>query len=190
MSAGKKMPLEIGLIVGGYLKMELKDYVEKIEIVGSVRRKKAEIGDVEVLFIPKYDNIIPEGEFFETNTNLADLFLQEKLETWMLHKRLDIKGAQRWGEKLKLAEFGIDKIPLDLFACTQETWICNYVMRTGGKESNTQIAMAAQKKGWEWRSTGIGFIDAETKEIAFIPKTERELFEAVGLPYLPPEERK
>jgi len=190
MSSGKKMPLEIGIIVGGYLKMELEKYVERIEIVGSVRRKKAEIGDVEVLYIPKFDNIIPEGEFFETNSNLVDLFLNKKLETWMLHKRLDIKGAQRWGEKLKLAEFGIDKIPVDLFACTHDTWICNFVMRTGGKESNTKIAMAAQKKGWKWESTGVGFIDAITKKTVCIPKTEQELFEAVGLPYLPPEQRK
>ena len=190
MSSGKKMPLEIGYLVGECVKMELKKYVEKIEIVGSVRRKKSEVGDVEVLYIPKFDNVIPEGEFFEINANLAEIFLKHRLESSMLHKRLDINGAQRWGEKLKLAEYGTKNIPLDLFACTPDTWICNFVMRTGGKESNTKIAIAAQKKGWEWKSTGVGFIDAETKEIAFIPKTERELFEAVGLPYLPPEQRK
>ena len=131
------MTLEWGQLIGEAIKIELAPYVERIAIVGSVRRQQAEVGDVEVLFIPKFGPVTPKGEFFEVNTNLADLFLNQRVESVMLHKRLNINGSPSWGEKLKLAEYGTQHIPLDLFACTHETWMCNYLMRTGGKISNT-----------------------------------------------------
>ncbi len=59
---------------------------------------------------------------------------------------------------------------------------------------NTEIASAAQRKGWKWNPYGVGF----SKERKALRKTtidlhcvasEREVFEFVKLPFLEPWER-
>lgn len=193
MSKGDKFPLLVGEVVAAVLKMEMEggfthpSVVERCMVVGSVRRKKEYVGDVELLYIPKFGPIDNPNELFPTTENLADVMLERLMQTDMLEHRLNKLGNSSWGDKIKMALYGTEKIPLDLFACTPETWICNVVCRTGSKDTNMQIAQAALKRGWKWKSTGEGF--EKDGKIVYRPKTERDVFEAVGLTCLEPENR-
>jgi len=60
------------------------------------------------------------------------------------------------------------------------------VVTTGGAKTNRRIANAAREKGWRFHPSGDGF---HTPDGHITYNTEQEVFEAVGLPYLPPEQR-
>jgi hypothetical protein len=60
------------------------------------------------------------------------------------------------------------------------------VVRTGGKVTNQRIAMAAIKKDWHLQAYGAGF---STPQGDVICKSERDVFELVGLRYLEPWQR-
>jgi DNA polymerase/3'-5' exonuclease PolX len=60
------------------------------------------------------------------------------------------------------------------------------VVRTGGEKTNKRIAMAAIRKGWHLKAYGSGFSTPDSDAVC---KSERDVFELVGLRYLPPEQR-
>lgn len=62
------MKLEQAQQIAEALKADLKPYCEKIEIGGSIRRKKPEPNDIELVCIPK---------FAEVGTGQASLFGEE-----------------------------------------------------------------------------------------------------------------
>ena len=189
MSAGCKMTLATAQVVGGLIKRELEkaDAVEKCEIVGSVRRGNPEVGDVEILYIPRFEERTPTGSIFPELVNLADIVFEKMLRSGLLSKRISKTGNEMWGDKNKLALYNGD-LAVDLFSCTEKTWVCNFLCRTGGKETNKNIAIAARKKGLKWRSTGEGFEGSEGK-LFFRPRFEYDIFDIVGLDYLEPEDR-
>ena len=189
MSAGEKMTLGTAQVVGGLIKRELEnaEAVKKCEIVGSVRRGNAEVGDVEILYIPRYAEQVPAGGMFPEMVNLADLVFEKMLRSGLLSKRISKAGNEMWGDKNKLALYN-QSLAVDLFSCTEKTWVCNLLCRTGGKETNKNIAIAARKKGLKWLSTGEGFEDSDGK-LFFMPQSERNIFDLVGIDYLEPEER-
>ena len=78
-------------------------------------------------------------------------------------------------------------IGVDIFSTDEKCWPVALVVRTGGKETNKRIAMAALKRGWRFRAYGDGFDTPDGHIRCF---SERGVFEAVGLPYLPPEQRR
>lgn len=166
---------------------------ERVLICGSIRRKKEMVGDVEILFVPK----IFAGratDFFAapSNESAADVVLADLLKSGVLAKRRNVNGSEMWGEKNKLAVHVPTGIPVDLFAATQANWFNYLVCRTGPAESNTRIAMAAQRKGWKWNPYGSGFsrggaLAGEREEIEI--RSEEEVFAFVGLPFTPPEGR-
>jgi len=60
------------------------------------------------------------------------------------------------------------------------------VCRTGPAESNTQICMAAERRGWKWDPYSPGFVDRHTCAVVFRARNEKEVFNAVGLTYAEP----
>ncbi len=77
-------------------------------------------------------------------------------------------------------------IAVDILSTDARCWAVALVVATGGATTNKRIAAAAGKKGWHFRTSGDGF---DTPDGHITCSTEQEVFEAVGLPYLPPEQR-
>lgn len=66
---------------------------------------------------------------------------------------------------------------------TPETWGTLVLIRTGSAEHNIKLSMIAQKKGLKLSHSGL------TKNGEVITSTEKEIFKALDLPYVEPEER-
>ncbi len=164
------------------------DAVERIQIAGSIRRRKPQVGDIEILYIPTY-RTLPPADFFSTKPllqNCVDEIISTLILSGHLEKRLNKDGHETWGEKNKLARAVKTGIPVDFFATTEECWFNYLVCRTGSAQSNIRIAAAAQAIGWKWNPYGPGFSrGSERHQIA----SEEEVFHFVGLDYLPPEAR-
>lgn len=182
--------LEPALQVAVALRDALLGSVERIEIVGSLRRRKPLVGDVELIYIPRIEpRPNPASLFGEpVETNIADDTLAGLLAAGALAKRLNAAGRAAYGQHNKLLVHTATGIPVDLFAASRENWHNYLVCRTGGAESNVAVASAAQRKGWKWHPYGPGFT-GPAGEVHRV-QSEREVFEFVGLPYLEPHLRR
>jgi DNA polymerase/3'-5' exonuclease PolX len=180
---------EKALLVARFLCIYLADHCVRIEVAGSLRRRKAEVGDIELVFIP--DMQMEPVDFFTTNSvSCVDKVLEDMIRKGILAKRLNVRGGTAWGERNKLALHVESGIPVDLFAATSANWFNYLVCRTGPGESNIRIATAAQAKGWKWNPYGDGFSRPAGLGREIHPvKSEREVFEFVGLEYKEPWER-
>jgi DNA polymerase/3'-5' exonuclease PolX len=181
-----KFPRAAALDVARELTAWLDPVCEYLVFAGSLRRRKAEVGDIEVLYIPKYTTE-PDGLFDAKQVNLVDLTLEKMLFRRLIAKRLNKLDSETWGPKNKLAIHRQTGIPIDFFQATHTNRVNYLVCRTGSAITNTNIATAAIKKGWKWHPFDAGFTDEHGNLVPV--HTEQDVFNLVGLPYLEPWQR-
>lgn len=210
MSADKqRWPWDRAHAVAVELLHALEPACERLQFAGSLRRRKATVGDVEILYVPRVMSLPdPENLFAEKMpVNLAEGVIARLEKTGVLARRpvrraRDSELAQglaagtSFGPLNKLMLHVASGIPVDLFAATAENWFNYLVCRTGGAENNVAIASAAQRLGWKWNPYGVGFSqEAHDGPFGAVPErvhavsSEREVFEFVGLKYREPMER-
>ncbi len=170
------MELEKAKAIAEQIKAVLESSCRRIVIAGSIRRQKPDVGDIELLCIPKY----------VVGADMLDAKIQTMIYFDMLGYRLNKLGSKVYGPKNKLLVHLPSGIGLDVFSTTAECWPVALVVRTGGKVTNQRIATAALRKGYRFHAYGSGF---STRRGGIICRTEREVFEAVNLPYKEPWER-
>lgn len=194
MSDKVRYPYAVALQVAQDLKNCLLPFCDKIEIAGSLRRHRAHVGDIELLFVPKlaldpsslFRGITGDGPV--EMVDLADFHLNIMVRDGTLQKRKNIKGSFIWGEQNKLAVHVGSQIPVDFFSTTPKNWFVSLVIRTGGKQTNIALAMAARKSGLKLNPYGEGYTDLKTGRVLSC-NCESEVFSFVGLPYRRPEHR-
>lgn len=187
MSDKPKFPRAVALNVARAFCHALKPLCEWLIVAGSLRRRKEMVGDVEILYIPKTAEV--REDFFDRRVvSQVDVKLDEWLQRGFIVKRLHVGGGVvSWGRWNKYARHVVSGVPVDFFATTAAAKWNYLVCRTGGEHSNLEVASAAIRKGWKWNPTGEGFTDDHG---AIIPvRSERDVFEFVGLPYREPRER-
>lgn len=187
-----KFPRALAMEVAAELCRDMKPpgMTDRLIVAGSLRRRKDEVGDVEILYIPRIEprpdpqdllgNMIP--------TNLVDVYLQRLIERKVIEKRLNSNGAVMWGESNKLARHVATGVPVDFFSCNRANWWTLLVCRTGSKENNERICNAAIERGLKWNPY-LGFEDRYTSELLHVPQSEQDVFNRVGLTYIEPWER-
>lgn len=106
-SNSNRLPLERARQLANAVRDELAPGCQRIEIAGSIRRRKPEIGDIEIVCIPKRS-----GGLFDDQSAL-DPILAALEGTGRLRR---IKG----GEKYKQYEIVKAGVNLDLFICEPE----------------------------------------------------------------------
>ena len=167
------MELEKAREIAEELKEMLEGSCERIEIKGSIRRRKPEVSDIELLAIPKY-----VGGVDQLDRELGALVCQR-----ILGLRRNKRGFTAYGPKNKLMVHIPSGIGVDIFSTDDECWAVASVLRTGGKITNQRIATEAIKQGLRWHAYGRGFTGPKGEIICL---SERDVFERVGLPYKEP----
>jgi len=186
MSDKRKFPRAAAIEVCRIFVAMLTPYCSRLVVAGSLRRRKSEVGDIEILYIPKFTTE-PDGLFDSKRVNLVDRQLAGLLEIRTIEKRCNSLGSETWGDRNKLARHVASQIPVDFFQASDSNWFNYLVCRTGSAENNTRIASAAQAKGWKWHPYGAGFTDQEGSQVAV--QSEQDVFHLAGLPYLEPWQR-
>jgi DNA polymerase/3'-5' exonuclease PolX len=185
-----KYPRNAAIAVARELAEVLTPFCEpdRIKVAGSLRRMKQEVGDVEILYIPRKEvRPVPGDMFASREVDLVDLAVRDLMASGVLEIREGENGAKSYGPKNKFLRHVRTGIPVDLFATIETSWWNYLVCRTGPKESNMAIAEAAKSMGWHWNPYGSGF---STGGGSFHEVTsERDVFEFVGLPYKEPKDR-
>lgn len=150
------------------LKIEelLAPHCDRIEIAGSIRRKKSQIGDIEIVAIPKA---------YGPNDGIAAIVNQ-----WP-----KVKGEMIFGKTKYTQRVLPEGIKLDLFFATPENWGSILAIRTGSADfSNRVLACGWVKQGY--KSEG-GFLFKNDQK--FEVHEEKDLFQIIGIPYVEPENR-
>lgn len=190
MTAKKKHPLERAHSVARGIVAALAPHCERIQIAGSIRRERPEVGDIEILYQPK---MIEKHELFGklrvTDPEVEKTILRMERDG-ILARRTRQDGRNTFGLCNKLMVHVASGIPVDLFTATPENWFSLLVCRTGSKEINISIAAAAKARGWRWQPYAGGFSRRLHPHNQILPiDSEEAAFLLVGMPYLPPHRR-
>lgn len=166
------------------LKAAISPACERVEIAGSLRRMKPNVGDIELVYIPKFGEVTVD--LFSESKNLVDIILTQLEKDGVLEKRKNVKGSTMFGDKNKLMRHIASGIPVDFFSTNNAGWHSYLLCRTGGAESNTQLAGRAKALGMEWKPYEGVFRKGST-DIAIL--SEEQMYELLQLPYKAPHER-
>jgi DNA polymerase/3'-5' exonuclease PolX len=184
-----KIPLAEAVEVADWLVDRLAPACHRIVVAGSIRRRKPMVSDIEILYTAKVaTGPSPDDLFAPLEVNCADQAIRELEREIILKRRLNKVGNETFGPLNKLMVHVASGIPVDLFASTERNFHNALVMRTGPRELNERIAVAARKKGFTWKVYGSGFENLTTGEVVVVT-SEREVFSVVDLPYAEPEHR-
>ncbi|MDY6916856.1 MAG: hypothetical protein SVP26_02760 [Chloroflexota bacterium] len=167
--------LEEAIRVYRELEAELAPVCERISVAGSVRRRRPEVKDVEILVIPK-----------DSPIDLLTAKLYDMVAAGILRLRKDRRGRTSFGPQNKLLVHVASGIGVDIFTTDAARWAVALVVRTGSKETNISIARAAKDRGMRFLAYGDGF---DTDGGHIVCYSEEQVFRAVGLPYRQPWER-
>lgn len=190
--AGKRWSFSDAVKIAREVVDVLKPHCEKLIVAGSLRRRKALVSDIEILFIPAFKIAPDPNDLFGNRRpiNQAELVLDEFLKSGLITKRPNSRGIEAWGQLNKLGVHAASGIAIDFFTASRENWHNFVVVRTGGAENNKRIASAAIARGWNWHAYGSGFSRANGLRVEHHRvESERDCFDFVGLPYLEPAQR-
>jgi DNA polymerase/3'-5' exonuclease PolX len=184
------------------------------EFAGSVRRKCADIGDLEHVVIPKFGDVAGKDLFASpTRTNLVFHRADQLVAAGSIAKHIYGNGF-RWGEKYRGCDFNWLGLTAhnEIFCADADNWGPTLTIRTGSAEFSQRIVTALRRNGYRnkdgyvWRCErcpdldggrdrrpgekcpkcqGTGLVPVEKVSV----HTEEAYFKLAGLAYIPPEKR-
>lgn len=160
---GRRVSLEEGMDVALQVTEFLlqKGAISSAKVAGSLRRKKPEVGDVDLV-------VIPDTGFNEV---VGALFGWQK--------------PKRKADPLKAKKSGLwNGVQVDLNPTTEDSMGAAMMFSTGSMETNIRQRVVAKAKGLLLNEKGL--FRGEDK---IAGPTEEGVYEALGLPFLKPEER-
>lgn len=127
-------PLEFARLVAGKLLKRLEPFAARIEIAGSIRRGKPQVGDIELLYIPKWDRT-GDGK-----VDLVESEIRSMMSAGILSLRRNKHGkAIGFGPLNKYLVHNGTKIGVDIFATDEQNYGMALLVRTGPKDFNVKV---------------------------------------------------
>lgn len=196
MSQGARLPHHRAAAIAEELVALLRQDCERIEIAGSIRRRALEVGDIELVAVPRMLHERTEGLFSE---------IAETLETDMLEARVsaligagelalrdvdihrangDVETGRRDGRAYKALVFR--RMPVDLFIVRPPAeWGVIFAIRTGPPLWNIRLVSDCQRY---FRRVQGGQLLHLGKPVP-CPE-ERDFFAAIGQRWVDPPDRR
>ena len=169
LQAAKKIALK-------YLEL-LKPYCERIEIAGSIRREKPEVGDIELVCIPKKVEIDDPACWFKKIEIIHPEFCKIIDSLERIRGNATGKAMQRNTP---------EGIVLDIFTATPDNWGYIFAIRTGPDNfSHKVLANNWVKYGYHGKDGML--YNKQEKPVPV--KEESDLFLLIGIEYIDPKFR-
>lgn len=139
---------------------QLAPYCEKIEVAGSIRRRRRQVNDIDIVLIPK--------------------------DWWGLHNTVKGLGESKaaGGKIMRVMSTGTQ---IDIYVASAETWATLLLIRTGSAQNNIRLCSIAKNRGWQLHADGSGLFNEKGERIA--GDTEQSIYQALGVHYQEPWER-
>lgn len=184
-----RLPLERVDAIAAALRDQLRPIVARVEIVGSIRRRRPFVKDIELLVEPRE----VAADLF--GSKVHDI---EAVRAWAGRAGEILKAGDRY---IQLAR-PVEPIPgvihdasdgpvvrVDVFLCYPPAqWGSLLAIRTGPAELGQAAMIGLRRRGY-WHRDGAVW-KAERGRAVIVPTpTEREFFQLAGLRHLPPWRR-
>ncbi len=186
VSAGVRVPLTEAIAGASELEMMLHPVTERVEVAGSIRRGRPDVGDIELVAVPRYQS---DGLFGTATVNLLTERVDHLIERGYLASHpTDPKRGERYS-KLFLPSRGLQ---VDLFSATEATFGLILLIRTGPAAYSQRFVTDLRRRslhvaGGALHRGGLG-CGAYVCETVPTPD-EADVFGAAGWPVTPPELR-
>lgn len=150
----------------------LSPLAERIEIAGSIRRRRPDVGDIDLVAIPKVEMERDLLGSMQARRNLMAAEVRSRCgaEGWELQR--DGEQCMIWVAK---------GVQVDLWFASHDTWGTLLLCRTGSRAHNIQLAMRAMDQGGKWNPHH-GLFFGRTR----IAASEESIYAALDLPMLDP----
>lgn len=158
------------------LEAALSPHCEQLVIAGSIRRQKPEIGDIEIVCIPK-----------EVSTGLfGGEFVRVPEFAQIVNKMQFVRGQAGTGKAI--TRFWLEAgMNVDIFCARPLNWGYILALRTGSSEFNQYTILPRLKRMGYTLKDGWLYYRSETTPTP-VP-TEVELFRLMGLDWVEPSQR-
>jgi len=143
----------------------LKGLYENIELAGSLRRRKENIGDIDILISAKKENWPKLHQHFITYAGVKEVLLSGETKSSVVLQ----EGRQ-----------------VDLRTVEPHQWGAALQYFTGSKEHNVRLRDIAKAMGLKLSEYGLFKADTEER---IGGSTEEEIYELLGMEWIPPEIR-
>lgn len=144
----------------------------QIEVAGSLRRKKEIIGDIDILVSTKLKKPDTIMKSFVEHPDVAEITSRGETKSSVILK---------------------NGINCDLRVVKEEEFPFALAYFTGSKEHNVEMRSLAKKFGWSLNEYGFSELGTDGKrgkaKNIIRCKSEKEIYKALGLEYIPPELR-
>ena len=153
------------------IRAELAPHCDRIEIAGSIRRRRPECGDIDLVCLPKFGGREAMIERCNQSATLDKCGSQYVVFTLANGFQLDLWFAHAGGG--------------DLFAPEPSNWGALLLARTGSAAHNIHLCSVAHAKGLHFQPhRGL-----ERRGTVVASETEEAIFSALGLDFIRPEDR-
>lgn len=189
MAEKTRVPLAEAEALARQVVIMLGDDCHRIEVAGSIRRRRPDVGDVEIVCVPRLEPVAV-GLFGDPGEplNALDATCRDLLAEGSLEHRPDVNGRPAFGPRFKRLRY--DGIALDLFSVLEPAqWGVILAIRTGPAEFSQRLVTTRSKGGFlpNWLKVRDGAIWSGDEPIA--TPEERDVFALLGLDWIPPERR-
>lgn len=177
--------------IGEYLNKKVKKIDNKLEIIicGSYRRLKPTSNDVDVLLT--HPNIKTKLQLAKQNNNYLLQFIKGlKEDKFILDDLTDKDYMVKYMGYCRLSE-GRKKFPvrrLDVRYVPYDSFFSSILYFTGSYQFNIKIRRVAEQLGFLLNEYGLYKINGDNKTRIKIT-SEKDIFDKLGMEYLPPEKR-
>lgn len=151
---------------------------ERIKIAGSLRRRCKQVGDIEVVCIPKLErNLLGED---------GDSLLERRLTELVKTGSLSPPGKN--GPRYKQFQIANGRIQLDLFIASPERWGVIFAIRTGSAAFSKSLVTTQERGGR--LDDGLVVLEGRVRRGPDLLDTPEEIdFLALAGDWVEPEER-
>lgn len=153
----------------------LGQFAVKAEIAGSVRRRRPECSDLDVVMIPKWR---------ELKDLMGVVIKRQNLAADEIRRRVKAEGWTMRSDGEEIMSFTAGPVQTDVFFTTAEAWGSVLLCRTGSQQHNIRLAEKAKALGGKWHPTRGLYLHGRV-----IGESEEAIFEALGLAWVAPAER-
>jgi DNA polymerase/3'-5' exonuclease PolX len=182
-----RIPYSDALRLAEEFRSLISPWCVRTQIVGSLRRKRATVKDIELLVEPRIEEVA-DGMFGDTKrVNLLRPFMLELKESGIVRDRLGKDGKAAFGDRfMRMIWKGV---AVDLFVCFPPAqYGVLEIIRTGSAEFSKKL-MTPKPHGF--MPLGMRIEDGQLLECGQPVSTpdERAVFEALDLAFIRPENR-
>jgi DNA polymerase/3'-5' exonuclease PolX len=196
-----RMPLDEAKGIAEEVKAAIADVCESVVIAGSIRREKEEVGDIELVCVPKFAEVLKKVDLFTeklVKVNLLEQRLYRMASAGDIIPSLKSNGTRKaWlgsGDARYIAAEYQEVIGVDFFIQLpdrMDLYGWQLFLRTGPGDANQVMVTRRDQGGLKPNHLFIGegrVVDLRDDTPMMLP-TEETVFDVWGMEFIPAPER-